>query len=198
MGAISATLITLVAVVSLTSTPATENSELPTENVQLFIVEELPTDSNENELVCDSTVETDDYTANVSSEQGEATFIEEDVDVNPYADLEISESERILMAKMVYGEARGQSSDCMEACALVALNRLLDGSWGTTMTSVLTYRNQFNIAGTYTQECLNAVDAAIAGSDALDNRTDILYFSSGYSYYGTYYKTVGGNNFYAA
>ena len=198
MGAISTTLITLVAVVSLTSTPATENSELPTENVQLFIVEELPTDSSESELVCGSSIEVDDYTANVSSEQEGIEDGEETVETSPYADLEISESERILMAKMVYGEARGQSSDCMEACALVALNRLLDGYWGSTMTSVLTYRNQFNIAGTYTQECLDAVDAAISGSDALDNRTDILYFSSGRSYYGTYYKTVGGNNFYAA
>ena len=49
-----------------------------------------------------------------------------------------------LIAKTIYGEARGCSTEEQELVAWCILNRVEDGTWGDTVEDVVTYPNAFH------------------------------------------------------
>lgn len=58
-------------------------------------------------------------------------------------EIEISESDRELIAKLLYHEGRGESLECQKAIVSVILNRVEAGHWGNTISQVICARNQF-------------------------------------------------------
>ncbi len=62
---------------------------------------------------------------------------------SPKQAFDVSESDRELIAKLLYHEARGESVECQRAVVSVILNRLQSGKWGDTISEVIYARNQF-------------------------------------------------------
>ena len=65
---------------------------------------------------------------------------------NRYSELEITEEDRELLARIVYLEARGQSFSGQRAVAEVVLNRVLDSRFPDTIYEVLYAPGQFTPA----------------------------------------------------
>lgn len=65
---------------------------------------------------------------------------------NRYSELEITEEDRELLARIVYLEARGQSFSGQRAVAEVVLNRVLDSRFPDTVYEVLYAPGQFTPA----------------------------------------------------
>lgn len=57
--------------------------------------------------------------------------------------LKITDSDRELIAKLLYHEARGESLECQKAVVSVIINRLNSGKWGKTIKDVIYAKNQF-------------------------------------------------------
>lgn len=68
------------------------------------------------------------------------------VKTNRYSELEITEEDRELLARIVYLEARGQSFSGQRAVAEVVLNRVLDSRFPDTVYEVLYAPGQFTPA----------------------------------------------------
>lgn len=88
-------------------------------------------------------------------------------------------AERDLIAAVVWGEARGEGQDGMEAVAEVVLNRLQDGRFGATVTEVAV-KDQFHGLGQEDPQeaAFEAVDAVFRdGQTGLTNGA--LYFCTG-------------------
>lgn len=62
-----------------------------------------------------------------------------------------------LMARTIWGEARGQSDKEMEAVANVIVNRLIDGRWGDNLRSVIMFPYAFTCHYDGNKRKLNAV-----------------------------------------
>lgn len=60
--------------------------------------------------------------------------------------LTVTPAERELLAKLVYCEARGESTECQRAVVSVVFNRLASGKWGKTLEQVIFYPNAFTPA----------------------------------------------------
>ena len=69
---------------------------------------------------------------------------------NRYSELEITEEDRELLARIVYLEARGQSFSGQRAVAEVVLNRVLDSRFPDTVYEVLYAPGQFTPAKSIT------------------------------------------------
>lgn len=111
-------------------------------------------------------------------------------DPNPYADLVVTDTEKELLACMVYNEARGEPFEGQVAVVQVALNRYMHEAFDGTISDILMAPNQFSVGNTYGDEQMKAVEAALAGDSALDLNTDVVFFSTGGLTYGSYYKTI--------
>lgn len=109
---------------------------------------------------------------------------------SPYSGLTVTEQEKALLAGTIYNEARAEPFDGQVAVALVALNRCLHEAFPDTLQEVLCAPYQFAEGTYYTQDQMDAVEAALAGSDALDGRTDVVFFSTGCLRYGSSYKWI--------
>lgn len=114
---------------------------------------------------------------------------------NPYADLELTFEEKELLACMAYNESRGEPFEGQIAVIQVALNRYMHEAYSGSISDILLAPYQFSVGSTYTEEQMNAVEAALAGDPVLDLNTDVVYFSTGGLTYGTYYCTIGGHVF---
>lgn len=57
--------------------------------------------------------------------------------------LKITDSDRELIAQLLYHEARGESLECQKAVVSVIINRLNSGKWGKTIKDVIYAKNQF-------------------------------------------------------
>ena len=57
--------------------------------------------------------------------------------------LKINDSDRELIAQLLYHEARGESLECQKAVVSVIINRLNSGKWGSTIKDVIYAKNQF-------------------------------------------------------
>lgn len=131
------------------------------------------------------------------------TTIEETVEpaepesINPYKDLVLTEQEKELLACMAYSEANNQEFEGQVAVILVALNRYLsdEKDFQGSLTDILLAKDQFVVGKTFTDTQMQAVEAALAGSDVLDLNTDVTFFSTGKLKYGSYFKTIGGHVF---
>ena len=74
----------------------------------------------------------------------------------------VSDKDIELLERVVAAEGRGEGVDCQEAIATVMLNRWQDGSFGDTLTAVITSDGQF--ADPYDGEISIATHLAFAGS----------------------------------
>lgn len=72
-----------------------------------------------------------------------------------------TEKEKKLIARVVSGEANGESFDGKVAVAEVVLNRVESGKFGKTVKSVVNAKNQFSVGSTYNAICMAAVEHAI-------------------------------------
>lgn len=111
-------------------------------------------------------------------------------DLNPYANLVVTDAEKELLACMVYNEARGEPFEGQVAVVQVALNRYMHEAFDGSISDILLAPNQFSVGNTYGDEQMKAVEAALAGDSALDLNTDVVFFSTGRLTYGSYYKTI--------
>lgn len=114
---------------------------------------------------------------------------------NPYAELELTNSEKKLLARMAYSEAGNQSFEGQVAVILVALNRCIHPAFPSNISDVLFAPHQFVVGRHYEDEQMEAVEAALAGEPVLDLNTDVVFFSTGSLRYGSYYKTIGDHVF---
>lgn len=86
---------------------------------------------------------------------------------------DVTLEEKLLMAKVVYVESRGEPYEGQVAVAAVILNRReVGGYFGSSITSVINTRNQFANYSWVTEEmlaecptCMNAVEDAVKGWD---------------------------------
>lgn len=120
----------------------------------------------------------------------------EEQNKSPYSGLDISESDKIMIAKVVWQEARGEPYEGQKAVAEVILNRVLYGYWGDSVTEVVYARNQFSKPGSsYTEEQVRAVEDVLNGELALGN-TEVMYFRTGRYHSGrTAYMQIGAHYF---
>jgi hypothetical protein len=100
---------------------------------------------------------------------------------------DLSDADRDLLIRTVYGEAGNQSPEGQQAVAAVALNRLKSGNFGGSMRDVLLQKNAFepwqtragelNALATDApayQAASSAVDAALGGTDPTNGATFFL------------------------
>ena len=120
---------------------------------------------------------------------------EPEADLNPYAELSPTDTEKELLACMAYSEAGNQSFDGQVAVVQVALNRYMHEAYSGSISDILFSPCQFVVGDYYGSVQMEAVDAALAGHPALDLNTDVVYFSTGSLTYGSYYKTIGDHVF---
>lgn len=100
---------------------------------------------------------------------------------NRYSELEITEEDRELLARIVYLEARGQSFSGQRAVAEVVLNRVLDSRFPDTVYEVLYAPGQFtpakSIASTTpTETQYEVVDCVIDETPITTENT--IYFAT--------------------
>lgn len=100
---------------------------------------------------------------------------------NRYSELEITEEDKELLARIVYLEARGQSFSGQRAVAEVVLNRVLDSRFPDTVYEVLYAPGQFtpakSIASTTpTETQYEAVDCVIDETPITTENT--IYFAT--------------------
>lgn len=121
--------------------------------------------------------------------------IEPEAPVNPYAGLEVTNTEKELLARMAYSEAGNQSFEGQVAVIQVALNRYMHEAYSGSIKDILLAPHQFVVGKYFSDVQMDAVEAALAGEPVLDLNTDVVYFSTGVLRYGSYYKTIGDHVF---
>lgn len=98
-----------------------------------------------------------------------------------YSDVQLSQSERDTLAKIIWREARGESIQGQQAVAEVVLNRLIsDRFGGNTVGAIVFAEGQFVTAKfvpdtTADELQYKAIDMALSGPNILP--TDVFYFS---------------------
>ena len=99
-----------------------------------------------------------------------------------YADIELSDADIDLLARIIWLEARGESFEGQQAVAEVVFNRMLSEDFPDTLHDVIYQMNQFTTAGNVhnadpgnTQYL--AIDAALNGPNILP--LEVVFFSRG-------------------
>lgn len=112
----------------------------------------------------------------------------------------VSDSELMLLAKIVHAESRGESDTGQQAVANVVLNRVASSKFPNTISAVIYQKGQFTPAskGSFSsiqpnQRCIENARAVLNGKRILP--ADVLYFSCG-SKGRTVYKKIGNQTFY--
>lgn len=130
----------------------------------------------------------------VSSPLPEISYAPTPEPVCPYTKAEMK-----LIARVVYGESRGESFEGKVAVAEVVLNRVESGRFGKSVKRVVNARHQFAVSSKYNESCMEAVEYAI------ENRTlpkNTYYFQrANRKYWGKSrsikrYCTIGAHTFY--
>jgi N-acetylmuramoyl-L-alanine amidase len=108
-----------------------------------------------------------------------------EVEKEPTYKHNISSVEREMLARLVYLEANTEGLECQMAVASVAINRWLDGRWGSTLAGVIYSPYQFSPAGlihktTPTETNYVAVDHILKNGSILPKHC--LYFRSGHCF----------------
>ena len=88
---------------------------------------------------------------------------EPEADLNPYAELSPTDTEKELLACMAYSEAGNQSFDGQVAVVQVALNRYMHEAYSGSISDILFSPCQFVVGDYYGSVQMEAVDAALAG-----------------------------------
>jgi hypothetical protein len=97
----------------------------------------------------------------------------------------ISESDREMLARLVFLEANTESLECQKAIVSVVINRWQSGYWGSTLTDVVYAPNQFTPAKkipntTATQINYQAVDEVLQNGCTVPSY--VLYFRANYHF----------------
>ena len=110
-----------------------------------------------------------------------------------------SKRDMILIARVVYSEARGELFEGQVAVATVVLNRFESGLFGSSIAKVVFASGQFAITERYNSKMLLAVEAAI---ERMGDYPDNMFFfqaSKSRTWRNfVYYKRIGGHSFYCA
>lgn len=107
-----------------------------------------------------------------------------------YDAIPVSFADKELLAGTVKNEAGDEPFDGQVAVVQVALNRCLHPAFPSTVQEVLCSPWQFVEGTVYEARHMDAVEAALSGYDALDGRTDVVFFSTGCLQYGVPYKWI--------
>lgn len=125
-------------------------------------------------------------------------YVEEEVYVEPrYTELNLSQEDLRLLAKLVWVEARGEEADGQQAVAEVILNRLASGQFQSTMCSVVYAENQF-IGSNYIDQAepnqtqYDAVERALNGPYILP--MEVCHFAT-YPVNKDVWGTIGRHTF---
>lgn len=103
--------------------------------------------------------------------------VEVEKEVERIPEMDLTEDDKILIAKVVMAEAGNQDYIGKRLVVDVILNRLNSERWANTVSGVIYRPNQFtHPASYYTDECFAAVEAECM--ERLDY--DIMYFRAGY------------------
>lgn len=113
----------------------------------------------------------------------------------------LTESERELLAQLLYHEARGESLDCQKAVVSVVLNRVESGIWGDTLSEVIYAKNQFEpvarglLPNTKPlQKQYEAIDYVLENGATIPE--DVLYFRADHYFeWGTAYMNLDNTYF---
>ena len=125
-------------------------------------------------------------------------YTEEKVVVEPrYTDIELTDAEKTLLAKMVWVEAQGETFEGQQAIAEVVLNRVAADGFQKTVRGVIYADGQFKSAKLLkdvqpTQTQYEAVEAALNGPYVLPK--EVVYFAT-YPVTKNVWGTIGGHVF---
>lgn len=125
-------------------------------------------------------------------------YYEEDLRGEPrYPDIRLTDAEIDLLAKVVWGEARGESAEGQQAVAEVVLNRLASESFPNDLRDVVHAENQFHMdfyleEATPEQAQYDAIDHAIYGPYVLPE--DVVHFAT-YRATENVWGQIGGHYF---
>lgn len=118
-------------------------------------------------------------------------------DANPRYGVELTWDEQQLLAKLIWLEARGESKEGQQAVAEVALNRLVSGEYGDTLSEVIYGEGQFRTTpfldeAEAWQAQYEAIDAALDGPNILP--MDVMHFAT-YPENDRVWGKIGGHIF---
>ena len=108
-----------------------------------------------------------------------------------------SNAEKLLIARVVYAESRGEIFEGQVAVATVVLNRYESGKFGRSIAKIVFAPDQFAITEKYNSESLKAVERAISKLGAYPR--NMYYFQVSKSRVWrnfVYYKRIGNHSFY--
>ncbi|MBO4863171.1 MAG: cell wall hydrolase [Eubacterium sp.] len=142
------------------------------ESIYAQAATEAPTES----ATTSSTSSTDTSTQSASTEPSTQAATQATTEATTQApSYEASSSDLYLLAAIVFGEAGNQSYEGQLAVASVVMNRLHNGAWGNTISSVIYAPNQFAATSTAafqnalvtggSDTCLQAAQAALNGEN---------------------------------
>ena len=111
--------------------------------------------------------------------------------------MELTWDEQQLLAKLIWLEARGESKEGQQAVAEVALNRLVSGEYGDTLSEVIYGEGQFRTTpfldeAEAWQAQYEAIDAALDGPNILP--MDVMHFAT-YPENDRVWGKIGGHIF---
>jgi N-acetylmuramoyl-L-alanine amidase len=107
-----------------------------------------------------------------------------------------SNKDKILIAKVVYAESRGEPFEGQAAVAAVVINRYESGRFGKTIKRVVYAKNQFSVGKRYNKQNMAAVEKAIAEDKYPNN---MFYFKRSKSHHWRnfkFYCRIGHHNFF--
>jgi len=119
--------------------------------------------------------------------------IKDDTEDNGY---QYSEAEKIIIARVVYAESRGECFEGQVAVAQTVINRFESGKFGKTVKRVATTPNQFAYSRKWNKQNMKAVEEAILKRPHPKN---MFYFQRSKSKRWRnfkYYKRIGNHSFY--
>ncbi len=112
-----------------------------------------------------------------------------------------------LAAKLIYAEGKDQSTSSFKAMANVLYNRCASRKFGGTVTQEVYRSGQFTVVTYDSFEGLTPSSKAITAAEAIFNGgervlpSDVMFFRASRSSKSwgsrTYYKTIGGNDYYS-
>ena len=121
-----------------------------------------------------------------------------DYTVQRYPDITLSEEDKLLLAKLVWLEARGEDMDGQQAVAEVVLNRVKSPYFPNTVSEVILAENQFPskflTTATPVQAQYDAIDRARNCASVLDGNYQIVYYAQ-WETNDNVLKKIGGHYF---
>lgn len=121
-----------------------------------------------------------------------------DYTVQRYPDITLSEEDKLLLAKLVWLEARGEDMDGQQAVAEVVLNRVKSPYFPNTVSEVIWAENQFPskflATATPVQAQYDAIERARNCASVLDGNYQIVYYAQ-WKMNDNVLKKIGGHYF---